>query len=69
MPRSAAPATDEAAGDARESNLIWAARQILNGRTVRRRGWIGNKTVSATHPSGRSILENEDLLAEDWEVV
>lgn len=64
--------TQEAASAERDrvkSDLIWAARQILKGNAIRRRAWVGNKTLSASHAAGRVILENEDLLAEDWELV
>lgn len=50
-------------------SLAWAAIQIEGGRSVRRRAWTGNKAVSAGHVSGRVILENDDLVATDWELV
>ena len=61
----AAAISAEPQGDQVESNFIWAARQIVNGRTVRRASWLGAKTICALHPS-RNILENEDFLADDW---
>lgn len=46
----------------------WAADQIVNGRTVRRAAWVGNKTIGTDHPS-RKFLENEDMTAMDWELM
>lgn len=46
----------------------WAAEHIVNGRTVRRASWLGNKSIGIADPS-RNILENEDFLAQDWVLV
>lgn len=48
--------------------FMWAAEHIVNGNTVRRASWLGNKSIGITHPS-RNILENEDFLAQDWVLV
>lgn len=50
------------------SSFPWAAEHIVNGRTVRRASWIGNKAIGTEHPS-RNMLENEDFLANDWVLV
>lgn len=49
-------------------SFVWAAEHIVNGRTVRRACWLGNKTIGTVDPS-RNILENEDFLAHDWVLV
>jgi hypothetical protein len=49
-------------------SFVWAADHIVNGRTVRRVSWIGNKSIGIADPS-RNILENEDFLAQDWVLV
>lgn len=49
-------------------SFVWAADHIVNGRTVRRTSWIGNKSIGLADPT-RNILENEDFLANDWVLV
>ena len=49
--------------------FVMAMAHVLRGKTVRRRAWVGQKSVSKDHPSGRVILETADLVATDWPVV
>jgi len=49
--------------------FVWAMAHVRRGKTVKRRSWLGAKSVSADHPSGRVILDNADIVADDWEVV
>lgn len=49
--------------------FVMAMAHVLRGKTVRRRSWVGAKSVSKDHPSGRVILENADIVANDWQVV
>jgi len=49
--------------------FVWAMAHVRRGKTVKRRSWVGAKSVSADHASGRVILENADIVADDWEVV
>ena len=49
--------------------FVMAMAHVLRGKTVRRRAWVGQKSVSKDHPSGRVILENADIVANDWQVV
>lgn len=52
-----------------QGGFVWAMAHVRRGKTVKRRSWVGAKSVSADHASGRVILENADIVADDWEVV
>ena len=56
-------------GAATRCDIRYAMSMVLDGKTVRRRAWTGNKSFSKDHPAGRVILENADIVADDWEIV
>jgi hypothetical protein len=66
------PAPVEAAPEAvsmlSPGSIVWAMDRVVNGATVKRAAWLGNKSIGLDHPS-RNILENEDIVAQDWEEV
>lgn len=59
----------KAAFSATTGSFVWAMASVAEGKTVRRRAWVGQKSVSKDHSSGRVILENADIVANDWQVV
>ncbi len=50
-------------------SFTWAAAHCTLGKTTKRAAWLGMKAMNFSDPAGRIILDNEDMLANDWYVV
>jgi hypothetical protein len=53
----------------KQGGFVWAMAHVRRGKTVKRCSWVGAKSVSADHAAGRVILENADIVADDWQIV